>query len=106
MKRGEFKAKFLHNNNTISNCKPLKKIKQLIIQYSLCNYTTYLNTLQASSAAFCMCIGHIFVSHCVLESAHEFPNSGVVAEMSPSRLSLSFFGLLSKNPQRPSILPV
>lgn len=72
----------------------------------LSNYITNLKTLQASRAAFCKCIGHTFASHCILESAQEFPNSGVVVEISPSRLSLSFLGLLSKNPQRPSILPV
>jgi len=66
----------------------------------------YLNTLQASRAAFCICNGHILASHCTLESAQEFPNSGVVVAITPSRLSLSFVGLLSKNPQRPSTLPV
>jgi len=70
------------------------------------NVIIYLKTLQASRASFCIFSGHILASHCTLESAQEFPNSGVVVAISPSRLSLSFVGLLSKNPQRPSTLPV
>jgi len=42
----------------------------------------------------------------MIESAHEFPKSEVVVEITPLRLSLSFLGLLSKYPQRPSSLPV
>lgn len=84
----------------------MSNVSVYVQNFSINNDITDLNALQASSASFCTCIGHIFASHCTLESAQEFPNSEVVVEISPSRLSLSFLGLLSKYPHNPSTLPV